>query len=122
MRASKSVRLGICMGLLTLASYSAFGQNALFLRNSPLAELSGKELDSLLMSVNTLLDSEQVNSPVVWTNESNDINAEMTVIAVYEKNNLRCRVLDIQTTRASAQSATQYRFCRVDDKWLIDSE
>ena len=110
------------MGLLTLASYSAFGQNALFLRKSPLAELSGKELDSLLMSVNTLLDSEQVNSPVVWTNESNDINAEMTVIAVYEKNNLRCRLLDIQTTRASAQSATQYRFCRVDDKWLIDSE
>lgn len=122
MKAWKSVRLGICMCLLTLASYSALGQNNLFLRNSPLAELSGKELDSLLMSVDTLLDSEQVNTPVVWTNESNNINAEMTVVEIYEKNGLTCRILEIQTTRVNSQSTTQYRFCRVDDKWLIDSE
>jgi len=110
------------VGLLFAFTCSAFAQNALFLRNSLLAELKPEEMDSLLAAITQTLDQEQLNKPLIWENESRTISSSIAAVDAYQKDSLACRQLTLTTTKNSAQSVTQYGFCKVDGIWLMDSE
>jgi surface antigen len=109
-------------GLVFFMATAAIGQNTMFLRNSLLAELKPEEMDSLLAAITQTLDQEQLNKPLIWENESRTISSSIAAVDAYQKDSLACRQLTLTTTTNSAQSVTQYGFCKVDGIWLMDSE
>ena len=100
---------------------TAIGQNALFLRNSLLAEITSSEMDSLLAAITQTLDQHEVGESQMWENEQKTILTTLTVTEAYERNSYTCRRLELVSNRGDASSTTQYGFCKVDEQWLMDS-
>ncbi len=100
---------------------TAIGQNALFLRNSLLAEITSAEMDSLLVTITQTLDQHEVGASTLWENEQKTISSTLTVTDAYERNSRACRALELATQRGDTQSTTRYGFCKVDDQWLMDA-
>jgi len=112
----------ICFFVLGfLVATTAVGQNALFLRNSLLAEITSAEMDSLLVAITQTLDQHAVGASTLWENEQKTISSTLTVTDAYEKDSSTCRVLELASNRGDASSTTQYSFCKVDEQWLMDS-
>jgi surface antigen len=112
----------ICFFVLGfLAATTAIGQNALFLRNSLLAEITSAEMDSLLVTITQTLDQDEVGASTIWENEQNTISSTLTITEAYEKNSVSCRILELASQRGNTQSTTRYGFCKVDDQWLMDA-
>ncbi len=101
---------------------AAIGQNALFLRNSLLAEITPAEMDSLLTAITQTLGHDEVGASTIWENEQKTISSTLTVTDAYEKDSSTCRVLELVSNRGDASSTTQYGFCKVDDQWLMDAK
>ncbi len=99
---------------------AAIGQNALFLRNSLLAEITPAEMDSLLTAITQTLDQHEVGASTIWENEQRTISSTLTVTDAYERNSRACRALELATQRGDTQSTTRYGFCKVDNQWLMD--
>ena len=100
---------------------TAVGQNALFLRNSLLAEITSAEMDSLLVAITQTLNQHGVGASTIWENEQNTISSTLTITEAYEKNSVSCRILELASQRGDTQSTTRYGFCKVDDQWLMDT-
>jgi surface antigen len=108
-------------GLVFFMATTAIGQNALFLRNSLLAEITPAEMDSLLTAITQTLGHDEVGASTIWENEQKTISSTLTVTDAYEKDSSTCRVLELVSKRGGASSITQYSFCKVDEQWLMDS-
>ena len=117
----KIISLIVLSFLMTLTSIG-YAQNALFLRNSVIAELSATDLDSLLEAISEKLDDVASTESSTWINETGDTTSTLKVTSDYEKNNLNCRRLEIETTQQSQKAVTNYNFCNVDGNWLMDAQ
>ena len=107
--------------LMTLTSIG-YAQNALFLRNSIIAELPATDLDSLLEAISEKLDDVASTESSTWISEAGDTTSTLKVTGDYEKNGLNCRRLEIETTQQSQRVVTNYGFCNADGNWLMDAE
>ena len=106
----------LCLSSATLA------QNSLFLRDSPLASVTGTELDALLNQINVTLDTADINMPVTWETEDKRLTSVWTVTEDYQKQNLSCRKMTLETVKDGETSRVSYRFCKMDEDWLFDLE
>ena len=107
--------------LMTLTSIG-YAQNALFLRNSIIAELPATDLDSLLEAISEKLDDVASPESSTWISEAGDTTSTLKVTGDYEKNGLNCRRLEIDTIRQSQKAVTNYGFCNADGNWLMDAQ
>ncbi len=107
--------------LMTLTSIG-YAQNALFLRNSIIAELPATDLDSLLEAISEKLDDVASTESSTWISEAGDTTSTLKVTGDYEKNGLNCRRLEIDTIRQSQKAVTNYGFCNADGNWLMDAQ
>jgi hypothetical protein len=107
--------------LMTLTSIG-YAQNALFLRNSIIAELPATDLDSLLEAISEKLDDDASTESSTWISEAGDTTSTLKVTGDYEKNGLNCRRLEIDTIRQSQKAVTNYGFCNADGNWLMDAQ
>ena len=107
--------------LMTLTSIG-YAQNALFLRNSIIAELPPTDLDSLLEAISEKLDDVASPESSTWISEAGDTTSTLKVTGDYEKNGLNCRRLEIDTIRQSQKAVTNYGFCNADGNWLMDAQ
>ena len=117
----KIISLIVLSFLMTLTSIG-YAQNALFLRNSVIAELSATDLDSLLEAISEKLNDNTSTESSTWISEAGDTTSTLIVTSDYEKNNLNCRRLEIDTIRQSQKAVTNYGFCNADGNWLMDAQ
>ncbi len=117
----KIISLIVLPLLMTLTSIG-YTQNALFLRNSIIAELPASDLDSLLEAISIKLDDAASTESSTWVSEAGDTTSTLIVTSDYEKNNLSCRSLEIDTTQQGQRVVTTYGFCNVDGNWLMDAQ
>ena len=117
----KIISLSVLSFLMTLTSIG-YAQNALFLRNSVIAELSATDLDSLLEAISEKLNDDTSTESSTWISEAGDTTSTLIVTSDYEKNNLNCRRLEIETTQQSQRVVTNYGFCNTDGNWLMDAQ
>ena len=117
----KIISLIVLSFLMTLTSIG-YAQNALFLRNSIIAELPATDLDSLLEAISEKLNDVSSTENSTWISEAGDTTSTLKVTGDYEKNDLKCRRLEIDTIRQSQKAVTNYNFCNVDDNWLMDAQ
>ncbi len=118
----KVIQRGLLAILLLCSASAAIAQNALFLRDSPLASLAGAELDALLDEIGHTLDTAELHTPVTWQTTDRRLSSIWTVTEDYQKQDLSCRKMTLETTKAGETSSTSYGFCRVDNNWLFDLE
>ena len=117
----KIISLIVLSFLMTLTSIG-YAQNALFLRNSVIAELSATDLDSLLEAISEKLNDDTSTESSTWISEAGDTTSTLKVTGDYEKNGLNCRRLEIDTIRQSQKAVTNYGFCNADGNWLMDAQ
>ena len=117
----KIISLIVLSFLMTLTSIG-YAQNALFLRNSIIAELPATDLDSLLEAISEKLDDVASTESSTWISEAGDTTSTLKVTGDYEKNGLNCRRLEIDTIRQSQKAVTNYGFCNADGNWLMDAQ
>ena len=117
----KIISLIVLSFLMTLTSIG-YAQNALFLRNSVIAELSATDLDSLLEAISEKLNDNTSTESSTWISEAGNTTSTLIVTSDYEKNNLNCRRLEIETTHQSQRVVTNYGFCNTDGNWLMDAQ
>ena len=117
----KIISLIVLPLLMTLTSIG-YTQNALFLRNSIIAELPASDLDSLLEAISIKLDDAASTESSTWISEAGDTTSTLKVTGDYEKNGLNCRRLEIDTIRQSQKAVTNYGFCNADGNWLMDAQ
>ena len=117
----KIISLIVLSFLMTLTSIG-YAQNALFLRNSIIAELPATDLDSLLEAISEKLNDDTSTESSTWISEAGDTTSTLIVTSDYEKNNLNCRRLEIDTIRQSQKAVTNYGFCNADGNWLMDAQ
>ncbi|MBE29635.1 MAG: hypothetical protein CL401_00065 [Acidiferrobacteraceae bacterium] len=110
------------MAVVLCVSTAAIAQNSLFLRDSPLASVTGAELDALLNQINVTLDTTDINMPVTWETEDKRLTSVWTVTEDYQKQDLSCRKMTLETVKAGETSRVTYGFCKMDENWLFDLE
>ena len=110
------------MAAVLCVSTAAIAQNSLFLRDSPLASVTGAELDALLKQINVTLDTTDINMPVTWETEDKRLTSVWTVTEDYQKQDLSCRKMTLETVKAGETSRVTYGFCKMDENWLFDLE
>ena len=103
-------------------STAAVAQNSLFLRDSPLASVTGAELDALLNQINVTLDTADINMPVTWETQDKRLTSVWTVTEDYQKQDLSCRKMTLETVKGGETSRVTYGFCKMDENWLFDLE
>ena len=103
-------------------STAAVAQNSLFLRDSPLASVTGAELDALLNQIDVTLDTADINMPVTWETQDKRLTSVWTVTEDYQKQDLSCRKMTLETVKAGEPSQVTYGFCKMDENWLFDLE
>ena len=122
MTQTRKINLLIVLSLLMTLTSIGYAQNALFLRNSVIAELSATDLDSLLEAISEKLDDDVSTESSTWISESGDTTSTLIVTSDYKKNDLDCRGLEIDTIQQSQRVVTNYGFCNVDGNWLMDAQ
>ena len=118
----KAMKCGLLAVMVLFGTSAAIGQNSLFLRDSPLASLAGAELDALLDAIGHALDTAELNTPVSWQTMDKRMTSIRTVTEDYQKQNLSCRKMTLESTKGGETYSTRYGFCRVDENWLFDLE
>ena len=118
----KVIKRGLLVVLALFGASAGMAQNSLFLRDSPLASLAGAELDALLNEINATLDTAEIDTPVAWQTTDGRLASVWTVTKDYQKQDLSCRKMTLETTKGGETSSTRYGFCRVDENWLFDLE
>ncbi|MBT3705284.1 MAG: hypothetical protein HOG18_00305 [Proteobacteria bacterium] len=122
MTQTRKINLLIVLSLLMTLTSIGYAQNALFLRNSVIAELAASDLDSLLEAISEKLDDDVSTESSTWISESGDTTSTLIVTSDYKKNDLDCRGLEIDTIQQSQRVVTNYGFCNVDGNWLMDAQ
>ncbi len=122
MTQTRKINLLIVLSLLMTLTSIGYAQNALFLRNSVIAELAASDLDSLLEAISEKLDDDVSTESSTWISESGDTTSTLIVTSDYKKNDLDCRGLEIDTIQQSQRVVTNYGFCNVDGNWLVDAQ
>ena len=122
MTQTRKINLLIVLSLLMTLTSIGYAQNALFLRNSVIAELAASDLDSLLEAISEKLDDDVSTESSTWISESGDTTSTLIVTSDYKKNDLDCRSLEIDTIQQSQRVVTNYGFCNVDGNWLMDAQ
>ena len=122
MTQTRKINLLIVLSLLMTLTSIGYAQNALFLRNSIIAELAASDLDSLLEAISEKLDDDVSTESSTWISESGDSTSTLIVTSDYKKNDLDCRGLEIDTIQQSQRVVTNYGFCNVDGNWLMDAQ
>ena len=122
MTQTRKINLLIVLSLLMTLTSIGYAQNALFLRNSVIAELSATDLDSLLEAISEKLNDDTSTESSTWISEAGDTTSTLIVTSDYEKNNLNCRRLEVETARQSQRVVTNYGFCNTDGNWLMDAQ
>ena len=122
MTQTRKINLLIVLSLLMTLTSIGYVQNALFLRNSVIAELAASDLDSLLEAISEKLDDDVSTESSTWISESGDSTSTLIVTSDYKKNDLDCRGLEIDTIQQSQRVVTNYGFCNVDGNWLMDAQ
>ncbi|MBT6066045.1 MAG: hypothetical protein HOB56_03570 [Proteobacteria bacterium] len=122
MTQTRKINLLIVLSLLMTLTSIGYAQNALFLRNSIIAELAASDLDSLLEAISEKLDDDVSTESSTWISESGDTTSTLIVTSDYKKNDLDCRGLEIDTIQQSQRVVTNYGFCNVDGNWLMDAQ
>ena len=122
MTQTRKINLLIVLSLLMTLTSIGYAQNALFLRNSVIAELAASDLDSLLEAISEKLDDDASTESSTWISESGDTTSTLIVTSDYKKNDLDCRGLEIDTIQQSQRVVTNYGFCNVDGNWLMDAQ
>jgi hypothetical protein len=122
MTQTRKINLLIVLSLLMTLTSIGYAQNALFLRNSVIAELAASDLDSLLEAISEKLDDDVSTESSTWISESGDSTSTLIVTSDYKKNDLDCRGLEIDTIQQSQRVVTNYGFCNVDGNWLKDAQ
>lgn len=118
----KNLKQGLAVAAVLFISTAALAQNSLFLRDSPLASVTGAELDALLNQINVTLDTADINVPVTWESQDKRLTSVWTVTEDYQKQNLSCRKMTLETVKAGEPSQVTYGFCKMDENWLFDLE
>ena len=118
----KNTKHTLLAAAMLCGSSVALAQNSLFLRDSPLASVTGAELDALLDEINATLDTVDINMPVTWETEDKRLTSVWTVTEDYQKQDLPCRKMTLETVKAGEISRVAYGFCKIDGNWLFDLE
>ena len=118
----KTIKHSLLALLLLCSASAALAQNSLFLRDSPLASLAGAELDALLNEINATLDTAEIDTPVAWQTTDGRLTSVWTVTKDYQKQDLSCRKMTLETTSNGEIFSTGYGFCKIDKSWLFDLE
>ena len=118
----KNLKQGLAMTVVLCISTAAVAQNSLFLRDSPLASVTGAELDALLNQINVTLDTADINMPVTWETQDKRLTSVWTVTEDYQKQDLSCRKMTLETVKGGETSRVTYGFCKMDENWLFDLE
>tara|TARA_Y100000746_G_scaffold187337_1_gene166295 strand:+ start:25 stop:393 length:369 start_codon:yes stop_codon:yes gene_type:complete len=118
----KAIKHNLLAILLLCSASAALAQNSLFLRDSPLASLAGAELDALLNEINATLDTAEIDTPVTWQTTDGRLTSVWTVTKDYQKQDLSCRKMTLETTSNGETFSTGYGFCKIDKSWLFDLE
>ena len=118
----KAIKHNLLAILLLCSASAAVAQNSLFLRDSPLASLAGAELDALLNEINATLDTAEIDTPVTWQTTDGRLTSVWTVTKDYQKQDLSCRKMTLETTSNGEIFSTGYGFCKIDKSWLFDLE
>ena len=118
----KNTKHTLVAAAMLCGSTVALAQNSLFLRDSPLASVTGAELDALLNQINVTLDTAEINMPVIWETQDRRLTSVWTVTEDYQKQNLSCRKMTLETVKAGETSQVTYGFCKMDENWLFDLE
>ena len=84
--------------------------------------VTGAELDALLNQINVTLDTTDINMPVTWETEDKRLTSVWTVTEDYQKQDLSCRKMTLETVKAGETSRVTYGFCKMDENWLFDLE
>ena len=122
MRHLKNTKHTLVAAAMLCGSSVALAQNSLFLRDSPLASVAGAELDALLNQINATLDTVDINTSVTWETEDKRLISVWTVTEDYQKQNLPCRKMTLETVKGGETSRVTYGFCKIDGSWLFDLE
>jgi len=118
----KAIKRSLLAILLLCSTSVVIAQNSLFLRDSPLASVTGAELDALLSQINATLDTVDINTSVTWETEDKRLTSVWTVTEDYQKQDLPCRKMTLETVKAGEISRVAYGFCKIDGNWLFDLE
>ena len=118
----KNTKHTLVAAAMLCSSSVALAQNSLFLRDSPLASVTGAELDTLLNQINVTLDTVDINTSVTWETEDKRLTSVWTVTEDYQKQNLPCRKMTLETVKGGETSRVAYGFCKIDGNWLFDLE
>ena len=118
----KNLKQWLAVAAVLFVSTAALAQNSLFLRDSPLASVTGAELDALLNQINVTLDTAEINMPVTWETQDRRLTSVWTVTEDYQKQDLSCRKMTLETVKAGETSRVTYGFCKMDENWLFDLE
>ena len=118
----KNTKHTLVAAAMLCSSSVALAQNSLFLRDSPLASVTGAELDTLLNQINVTLDTVDINTSVTWETEDKRLTSVWTVTEDYQKQNLPCRKMTLETVKSGETSRVTYGFCKIDENWLFDLE
>lgn len=118
----KNLTQRLAVAAMLFVSTVALAQNSLFLRDSPLASVTGAELDALLNQINVTLDTAEINMPVTWETQDRRLTSVWTVTENYQKQDLSCRKMTLETVKAGETSRVTYGFCKMDENWLFDLE
>ena len=118
----KNLKQGLAVAAMLVVSTVALAQNSLFLRDSPLASVTGAELDALLNQINITLDTAEIDMPVTWETQDRRLTSVWTVTENYQKQDLSCRKMTLETVKAGETSRVTYSFCKIDENWLFDLE
>ena len=116
----KNTKHTLVAAAMLCGSTVALAQNSLFLRDSPLASVTGAELDALLNQINVTLETAEINMPVTWETQDKRLTSVWTVTEDYQKQNLSCRKMMLETVKAGETSRVTYGFCKMDENWLFD--
>ena len=118
----KAIKRSLLAILLLCGASAVIAQNSLFLRDSPLASLAGAELDALVDAIGHTLDTAELHTPVTWQTIDKHMTSIWTVTEDYQKQDLSCRKMTLETTKGGETSSSRYGFCWVDENWLFDLE
>ena len=118
----KAIKRSLLAILLLCSTSAVIAQNSLFLRDSPLASLAGAELDALLNEINATLGTVEIDTPVAWQTTDGRLTSVWTVTKDYQKQDLSCRKMTLETTSNGETFSTGYGFCKIDESWLFDLE
>ena len=116
----KNTKHTLVAAAMLCGSTVALAQNSLFLRDSPLASVTGAELDALLNQINLTLDTADINMPVTWETQDRRLTSVWTVTEDYQKQDLSCRKMTLETVKGGETSRVTYGFCKMDENWLFD--